>query len=162
MLKELKQTNTVTEYQSQFEDISTEVTGLSEQWLISFFIAGLQDQLKCELLLAQPTTYYQSVSLAKLHEQKLITLQNTLKNTYSKATTSFTALKPASFNSAYWLPGNKSITIFSGSSKPQLGSTSVNVKPTTLAMGSSLNNSTNSNHSFKSLTTIELKARREL
>lgn len=40
-LKELKQTNSVSEYQNQFEEISTRVTGLSEQWLVSFFIAGL-------------------------------------------------------------------------------------------------------------------------
>lgn len=45
-LKELKHTNTVAEYQNHFEEISTRVTGLSEQWLISFFIAGLQDHLK--------------------------------------------------------------------------------------------------------------------
>lgn len=62
-LKELKQTSTVAEYQSMFEGISTKVTGLSEQWLISFFTVGLQKQLKCELLLAQPETYYQAVSL---------------------------------------------------------------------------------------------------
>lgn len=40
-LKELKQTNTVSEYQAKFEKISTKVTGLSEFWLISFFIAEL-------------------------------------------------------------------------------------------------------------------------
>lgn len=62
-LKELKQTSTVTEYQTQFEELSTKVTGLSEQWLISFFVAGLHDQLKCTLLLAQPATYYQTVLL---------------------------------------------------------------------------------------------------
>lgn len=42
-LKELKQVNTVAEYQSQFEVLFTKVTRLSEQWLISFFVAGLQD-----------------------------------------------------------------------------------------------------------------------
>lgn len=52
VLKELKQVSTVMEYQTQFEEISTKVNGLSEAWLVSFFIAGLQDQLKCELLLA--------------------------------------------------------------------------------------------------------------
>lgn len=67
-LKELKQTGSIAEYQTKFEDLSTKVIGLSEAWLISYFIARLQDHLKCELLLAQPTTYYQTISLAKLHE----------------------------------------------------------------------------------------------
>lgn len=39
--KELRQSGTMTEYQAQFEEISTKVTGLSEKWLISYFIAGL-------------------------------------------------------------------------------------------------------------------------
>lgn len=55
-LKELRQTTIVADYQSKFEELCTKVTGLSESWLISFFIAGLQDHLKCELLLAQPNT----------------------------------------------------------------------------------------------------------
>lgn len=37
-LKELKQTNIVAEYQSQFEDTSMKLTGLSEPWLISFLL----------------------------------------------------------------------------------------------------------------------------
>lgn len=78
-VKELKQTNIVSEYQAKFEELSTEVTGLSEVWLISFFVAGLQDHLKCEILLAQPSSYYHAISLAKLHEQKLTTMQNSLK-----------------------------------------------------------------------------------
>lgn len=60
-LKELKQNGTVAEYQTRFEEISTKVTCLSEMWLVSFFVTGLQEQLKCELLLAQSTSYYQAV-----------------------------------------------------------------------------------------------------
>lgn len=40
-LKELKQTSTVVEYQTKFEELSTKVMGQSEQWLVSFFITGL-------------------------------------------------------------------------------------------------------------------------
>lgn len=104
-LKELRQVSTVTEYQMQFEELSTKVIGLSEQWLVSFFIVGLQDQLKCELLLAQTTSYYQAVSLAKLHKQKLNSLQNTFKHSPSK--TSFvvsTVSKLNIFSSAYIQP----------------------------------------------------------
>jgi len=82
-LKELKQTGSVAEYQNQFEELSTKVTGLEESWLISFFVARLQDHLKCEVVLAQPTTYFHAVSLAKLHEQKYTKLQQPLRNSIS-------------------------------------------------------------------------------
>ncbi|KAL1356594.1 hypothetical protein AAHE18_05G195900 [Arachis hypogaea] len=69
-LKDLQQHSTVAEYQSQFEDLSNQVTGLTEDWLVSLFTAGLNDALKCELMLAKPKTYVEAVALAKLHEQK--------------------------------------------------------------------------------------------
>jgi len=65
-LKELKQTTYVGEYQSQFEELSNQVTGLTEQWLVSFFITGLNDHLKYDLLLAQPVSYASAVSIAKI------------------------------------------------------------------------------------------------
>lgn len=82
------------------------MTGLSEAWLVSFFIAGLQEQLKCELLLAQPTTYYQTVSLAKLHEQKLANLQSTLKPNMSKSNSLFMP-RAAGMGSTYLAPTSK-------------------------------------------------------
>ncbi|KAF7833242.1 Transposon Ty3-G Gag-Pol polyprotein [Senna tora] len=53
-LKKVEQANSVAEYQAEFESISTKVMGLSEELLVSFFIAGLKNYLKCEVLLAQP------------------------------------------------------------------------------------------------------------
>lgn len=81
---------TVLEYQSNFEEISIRVTGLDEHWLVSFFVAGLQEHLKCELLLAQPNTYYQVVSLAKLHEQKANTVHNSFKTISTRGVSSKT------------------------------------------------------------------------
>lgn len=72
VLKELRQTDSVSKYHSKFEELSTKVTGSSEEWLISFFIAGLQGYLMCKLLLAQVETYFHVVSLAMLHEQKYL------------------------------------------------------------------------------------------
>ncbi|XP_052111623.1 uncharacterized protein LOC127742995 [Arachis duranensis] len=69
-LKELKQVTTVSAYQHQFEELSNQVTGLSEEWLTSLFVAGLTEMLKCELMLAKPRSYVEAVALAKLHEQK--------------------------------------------------------------------------------------------
>ncbi|KAL1345712.1 hypothetical protein AAHE18_08G137600 [Arachis hypogaea] len=80
-LKELKQGGSVEEYQCQFEELSNRVTGLSEEWIVALFTTGLQEHLKCELLLARPNSYIQAVSLAKLHEQKhAVTLGLTKNN----------------------------------------------------------------------------------
>lgn len=66
-LKELKQ-GTVKEYQTQFEAFSTRVNGLREQWLVSFFVARLNDYLKCQLWLTKPPSYHEAIALAFLHE----------------------------------------------------------------------------------------------
>ena len=67
-LKELRQTGSVKEYQAQSEALSNKVHGLSEAWLVSFFTAGLEDHLKCQLHLAKPTWYLEAMSLVRLHE----------------------------------------------------------------------------------------------
>ena len=74
-LKELKHMAFVGEYQSQFEELSNQVTELTEQWLVSFFIVGLNDHLKYDLLLAQPMSYANAVSIAKIYEQKQLYMQ---------------------------------------------------------------------------------------
>lgn len=106
-LNELKHVATVSEYQSKFEEISTRVTGFDEHWLVSFFVAGLQEHLKCELLLAQPSTYYQAVSLAKLHEQKANTVQNSLKTTPTLGISSNNMQRFSGNSSIYFLPNNR-------------------------------------------------------
>lgn len=55
-------------YQTEFESVSIKSLGLSKAWLVSFFITRLKRHLRCALLLARPTTYYEAVLLAKLHE----------------------------------------------------------------------------------------------
>lgn len=77
-LTELKQQGTVKEYQTQFEALSTRVNGLTKQWLVSFFVAGLNDYLKCQLRLTKPPSYHEAVALALLHEQNYATLQKSL------------------------------------------------------------------------------------
>ena len=83
-IKELRQVNSIDEYQFQFEELSNQVTGLTEEWLISLFVAGLQEHLKCELLMAKPSTYVAAVSMAKLYEQKYATMHKQQKSTLFK------------------------------------------------------------------------------
>lgn len=111
----MKQTGSVSEYQAKFEELSTKVTGLSEAWLISFFIVGLQDHLKCELLLAQPNTYHQTISLAKLHEQKLATMQNSFKGNAVRGVVNMEQSKSVGNHSTYFLSNNKQSNATSGS-----------------------------------------------
>ena len=75
-LKELHQTGSVAEYQQQFEALSNKVHGLSESWIVSFFIVGLQDFLKCQLCLARPRSYPEAVALARLHEHNHLASSN--------------------------------------------------------------------------------------
>lgn len=84
VLMDLKQTETVSKYQAQFEELSMKVNDLAEHWLISFYIARLEDDLRCELLLAQPTTYYQVISMAKLHEKKSLSTPHNSKSSTTK------------------------------------------------------------------------------
>ncbi|KAL9418248.1 hypothetical protein AB3S75_041121 [Citrus x aurantiifolia] len=49
-LSKLTQTTTVAEFQSAFEELMNRVNGVSEQLLISFFITGLQQDIRRELL----------------------------------------------------------------------------------------------------------------
>ncbi|KAF7831007.1 cucumisin-like [Senna tora] len=161
-LKQVVQVNTVGEYQAEFEAISTKVSGLSEEWLISFFVFGLKTHLKCEVLLAQPSTYYQAVSLAKLHEQKhnevqLVYGTSTGKSNDSPPGRSFSKFLPnqgsAAGRSLIPVPGSKSVmtpTIGSGGrSVSSQGSNNV-----------SHNNTNNTIPAYKRFTAAELKDRR--
>ncbi|KAF7811917.1 Ty3/gypsy retrotransposon protein [Senna tora] len=88
-LKKLQQENSVEDYQAQFEKLSTKVTGLFEDWLISIFVRGLKGYIQTEVILGQPRTYMDAVSLAKLHQQKQSQLQDYLKPLGSKTGTTF-------------------------------------------------------------------------
>ncbi|KAF7813177.1 retrotransposon-related protein [Senna tora] len=92
-LKELMQLNTVEEYQSEFETIVNKAIGLAKDWLISFFIGGLKEYIKSEVVLAKPTTYYETVSIAKLHEQRHKKVQQENQPVFSKSITA-TGSKP--------------------------------------------------------------------
>ncbi|KAF7843550.1 ankyrin repeat-containing protein [Senna tora] len=133
-LKQVVQVSTLDEYQAAFETISTKVTGLSEEWLISFFVFGLKTHLRCEVLLAQPTTYYQAVSLAKLSFSKLLPNAGSMVN-----------------KSILPVTGSKIVTVQSAS----------NVVKQASSQGSN-NITQNNTPAYKRFTAAELKERRAL
>ena len=77
------------DYQAKFEALSNKVQGLSKPWLVSFFIARLSNNLKCQLCIAKPVSYPETVALARLHEQNHIALKNSFKNPLPTASGSF-------------------------------------------------------------------------
>ncbi|KAF7844337.1 Retrovirus-related Pol polyprotein [Senna tora] len=83
-LKELMQINTVEEYQSEFETLANKAIRLAKDWLISFFIGGLKEYIKSEVVLAKPTSYYETVSIVKLHEQRHEKVQQAVQPIFSK------------------------------------------------------------------------------
>ncbi|KAF7828429.1 Ty3/gypsy retrotransposon protein [Senna tora] len=102
-LKQLTQTDSVESYHAQFEALSTRVAGLSEDWLVNMFVGGLKEYLQYEVQLADPTTYYEAVALAKMHEQKHAKLLQMSKSVYSKpfsGSVTTSGFSPKSFSPA--------------------------------------------------------------
>ncbi|VFQ69392.1 unnamed protein product [Cuscuta campestris] len=73
-LANLRQTGSVMEYQTAFENIMQHVTGASEANLLSLFHAGLKPHLRHEIALLKPTTLSSSFALARELEAKHSTL----------------------------------------------------------------------------------------
>ncbi|XP_052114450.1 uncharacterized protein LOC127745594 [Arachis duranensis] len=150
-IKELKQSESVEEYQCQFEELTNRVNGLSEEWIISLFVAGLKEPLKCELLLAQPTSYVQAVSIAKLHEQKNAVTAGLARSTINKP---ITQQAPTRF------APNRTLNPIYTNQKIQTNPTSTN--PANPAILHSTNTPTKAPQPpFKKLTSAEIRARRE-
>lgn len=116
--------------------------------------------MKCELLLAQPSTYYQVVSFAKLHEQKAITVQNSVKTTPSRGINSSIMQRFPGNSSTYFLPNNRASPVSSGNFKnPQVGnSRGAKQLPSNSNQASSVGSS---NGHIKKMSPAELRARRE-
>ncbi|XP_077219649.1 uncharacterized protein LOC143853808 [Tasmannia lanceolata] len=78
-LAKIHQKTSVEEYQSRFEDLSNTVSGLPESFLVSFFISGLKLELRRELQVLQPTSLLQTISFARIYEQKFADLRKSWK-----------------------------------------------------------------------------------
>ncbi|XP_042483730.1 uncharacterized protein LOC122064089 isoform X2 [Macadamia integrifolia] len=83
-LAKLRQVTTVATYQAQFEEISTQIHGLSKDFLISFFISDLKPELRKELLVAQPCPLVHAMALAKLQEDKYNDLKQCWRQPWNK------------------------------------------------------------------------------
>ena len=53
-LKELRQTSSVSTYQSAFEDLKARLSSCPESFLVGCYIGGLQDQIKLQVQVWKP------------------------------------------------------------------------------------------------------------
>ncbi|XP_058755573.1 uncharacterized protein LOC131628770 [Vicia villosa] len=70
-LFKLKQTGSVMEYQTKFEQLGNQVVGLPPLAILNCFISGLNTEIQHELAIQKPTSISQAIGLAKLIESKL-------------------------------------------------------------------------------------------
>lgn len=124
-LFKLRQTSTVTVYQTEFELISNRVTGLSPEILRNCFISGLKQEIQAEISVHNPRTLRETYDIAKLIEDKLnatskprffssqrphvtpTTLQNPSQTQSSPSTNQVPPLLPTPTKTNTFLPFNK-------------------------------------------------------
>ncbi|XP_028181354.1 uncharacterized protein LOC114368228 [Glycine soja] len=70
-LFKLTQRGTVNEYLTEFERLANSVIGLPPPFLLSYFVLGLAQDIRREVLALQPISLPQAMALAKLQEDKL-------------------------------------------------------------------------------------------
>lgn len=68
-LTKLKQTSIVSNYKTQFENLSNRIKGLSEPHRLSCFLSGLRDEIRLTVRMLNPSSLHQAFGLAKIQEE---------------------------------------------------------------------------------------------
>lgn len=92
--------NSVKDYQAEFEALANRIVGLPPQFFLSCFISGLKPSIRREVQAFQPISLSYAISLAKLQEEKhndrpSISLQRHPIDTLSTHNNARTTPKPA-------------------------------------------------------------------
>ncbi|XP_062118280.1 uncharacterized protein LOC133831890 [Humulus lupulus] len=69
-ISKLTQTGRVAQFRTEFEDLMTRVTGVSEHLFMNFFIWGLKMEIRRELLLTKPVDLANAMEKAQLFEDR--------------------------------------------------------------------------------------------
>lgn len=93
LLCKLTQKGYVPDYLTQFEALANRIVELPTSFLLSYFVSGLDLDIRREDYALQPLTLVHAVGLARLHEEKLLTHH---KGSWGRAPTgsSFSLLIP--------------------------------------------------------------------
>lgn len=77
-----KQVSSVTAYKSEFELLSNCIRGVSEKNKFSFFLGGLQDEIRLLVQMLNPLTFNDAFGLAKIQEQYVWSTWKPLKSSF--------------------------------------------------------------------------------
>lgn len=77
-LMQLRQVSTVADYTTQFEALSNRLRGISKKNRLSYFLSGLQDDIRLLVRMLHPPNLVAAFGLAKLQEEYLLTSQRQL------------------------------------------------------------------------------------
>ncbi|XP_030479409.2 uncharacterized protein LOC115696659 [Cannabis sativa] len=69
-ISKLVQTGSVSSFQIEFESLMTQIKGVSEQYFLNFFVWGLKNEIRRELLLAKPIDLADAMAKAQLFEDR--------------------------------------------------------------------------------------------
>lgn len=69
-LFKLNQTGSVADYYKAFTALANRVSGLSNEALLDYFLSGLQDEIRRDVMALSPPSLVKAVALAKLFEEK--------------------------------------------------------------------------------------------
>lgn len=69
-LTRLRQTTTIEVYKEAFENLSHQVDGLPESFLVGCFIAGLKDNIRLDVKIKHPRTLVEAIRVARLIEER--------------------------------------------------------------------------------------------
>ena len=96
-LFKLVQRGSVNNYLTEFEKLANRVVGLPPPFLLSFFISGLNPELRCEVLALQLIFLLQATALVKLQEDKLCDKRSSFQRPFQPSpSSSSTSLNPKS------------------------------------------------------------------
>lgn len=70
LLTKLQQTSNVQDYQDQCETLANQTDGLTESFMVSYFVAGLKEEVRLGVQMFKPTSLPAATNLARLQEEK--------------------------------------------------------------------------------------------
>lgn len=94
-LNKLVQTTSLSSYISEFVNLSTRTPGLTADNLLNRFLAGLREDIQRELVLLQPKTLHEAISMARIADDKITAYKTWMqKQPYVKTSPAYSTQPP--------------------------------------------------------------------
>ncbi|KAM6583243.1 hypothetical protein CsatB_010245 [Cannabis sativa] len=95
-IAKLVQTGSVANFWNEFETLMTQISGVSEQYFLNFFVWGLKNEIRRELLLARPVDLADAMAKAQLFEDRNEDLLGRVRGDNGRSTWSPRFMNPSS------------------------------------------------------------------